>query len=201
MSDIRKTEDGPHGQSVRDIYVHQLVNLAGGAEDPEIIEFFLELIEKDRNEWVRLEAAADMQFLKIPPGMRERVVGALEKCRKNERIDFQVLASHALIAVAKQSGSTDPGAVETLARIARGEGMADWKIMVPYHNLKSMVRDPATGKDIPYRDSRKTGMRLKAMDGLAMSGDRSSRIALRKLEEDGDIRIRERARQLNTVRR
>jgi hypothetical protein len=84
-----------------------LAELGREAIDAETQRLFADLMEKDEDEWVRLEAAAQFAFLPLADENLPRVTGLLEKCRADERINFQVLASQSLLMIGKRQKKTN----------------------------------------------------------------------------------------------
>jgi hypothetical protein len=199
IAEINKREiDESSGETLRDMYVPKLSELNGDVQDPELVNYFLDLIQNDPNEWVRLEAAADIGNLNIPDDMVVKVNTALDKARKLDAVNFQVLAARAKIKVNKKKNKQDMESVKSIALIAQGKDQSKWKIMIPPHNKNTMIAEPGSKTKIPFEDFFKTELRINAMDGLAISGDDFSKKTLKELEKDGNATIKQKATEFRT---
>jgi HEAT repeat protein len=195
ITHIRERADAPDGSTLRSIYVARLSEFDSSFHDEQLIRFFINLIQNDPNEWVRLEAAADIGRLRIPEGMVDEVSAILEKSRKQEAVNFQALAGASLIRVRKAHRKSTTEAEKDLAKLAHGQDKAKWKIMIPPHNRNTMIQDPESKVKVPFEDFFKTNMRVFAIEGLGRAGSDYSKKVLKDLEKDGDKRIKESAKE------
>lgn len=182
------------GESMRSFYVARLSELDSSVLDAETQTLFADLIEKDEDDWVRLEAAADVAYLPLAGDKLQRVNGLLEKCRTDERVNFQVLASQSLLEIGRKQKKANLAAEKTLAKIAQGQDMAKWMVMIPPHNVGMMIADPASKAQIHFEDFYKTNLRIKAINALSQSKDDFSKKVLTDLTKDGNAWVRETAK-------
>jgi len=182
------------GESMRSFYVARLSELDKSVLDAATQTLFADLIEKDEDEWVRLEAAAEVGYLPLTEGILPRVTGLLEKCRTDERVNFQVLASQSLLIIAKKRNRTNVQAEKTLAGIAQGRDMANWKVMIPLHNVGTTAMDPTSKTQIPIEEFFKMNLRNTAISALSIAKDEFSKKTLTELAKDGNAWVSETAR-------
>lgn len=176
--------------AMRDMWVYHLSMMRLAQEDPKVVSLFVDLIERDKNEWVRLEAAADIHYLRIPKELESNVYSALVKARSNSYVNFKVLSSISVIQIKKKRNKEDSESIRILSSIAKGEEISNWKIMVPKHNIGAMVEDPTSKRQVPIEEILKIGMRTRAIEGLRVSNDKESRTLLTSLENDENIQVK-----------
>lgn len=192
---IRERADAPDGSTLRSIYVARLSELDSSFHDESLVRFFIDLIQNDPNEWVRLEAAADIARLRIPADLVDEVIAALEKARSHEAVNFQALAGASLINVRKSHRKSTAETEIALAKLALGQDRARWKVMIPPHNRNTMIRDSESKVEVPFEEFFKTNMRVFAIKGLGKSGSDYAKKVLASLEKDGDTRIKGSAKE------
>ena len=184
------------GESMRSFYVARLSGLDKSVLDSATQTFIVDLIEKDEDEWVRLEAAAEVAYLPLTEGILPRVTRLLEKCRADDRVNFQVLASQSLVIIGKKRNRTNVQAEKTLAEIAQGRNMAKWKVMIPLHNLGTTAMDPSSKTQIPIVEFLKMNLRNQAIYALSLAKDDFSKKVLTDLSKDGNSWVSETARSV-----
>lgn len=184
------------GESMRSFYVARLAGLDKSVLDAATQTLFADLIEKDEDEWVRLEAAAEVPNLPLAEELVPRFIRLLEKCRKDERVNFRVLASQSLLKIAKKRNRTNEAAEKTLAEIAQGRDMAKWKVMIPLHNVGTMAMDPSSKTQIPIEEFFKMTLRNQAIFALSLAKDDFSKKTLTDLAKDGNTWASETARSV-----
>lgn len=182
------------GESMRSLYVARLAELDSSVLDADMQTLFADLMEKDDDEWVRLEAVGQIAYIPLADDKLARVTGLLEKYRSDERVNFQVLAAQSLLAIGKKKKTTNVQAEKTLAKIAQGQGMAQWKIMIPPHNVGTTIADPTGKAQIPFEDFYRQNMRRKAIFALSIPKDDFSKKVLSDLTKDSDAMISETAK-------
>lgn len=178
------------GESMRDLFVHELTTLDPSVLDRTTVEFVLSLAENDESEWVRLEAAADIADMPIPSDLEPKVIATLEKCRADKRVNFQVLASQSLLKLAAKGGRTDLGSEKVLARVAQGQDLAKWTVMIPMHNAGKMIKESGSKTEIPVEQYLKTNMRVNAVYALSRSKSDFAKGVIAGLAKDGNDRVR-----------
>jgi HEAT repeat protein len=183
--------DPASGESMRDLFVHELTRLDPAVLDRATVEYVLRLVEDDESEWVRLEAAADIADMPIPSDLEPKVIATLEKCRADKRVNFQVLASQSLLKLAAKGGRTDSGSEKALARVAQGQDLAKWTVMIPAHNAGKMIREPGSKTEIPVEQYMKTNMRVNAVHALGRSKSDFAKGVIAGLAKDGNDRVRD----------
>jgi hypothetical protein len=185
-----KMRDHASGESMRDLFVHELTMLDPAVLDRATVEYVLSLAENDESEWVRLEAAADIANMPIPSDLEPKVIAMLEKYRMDKRVNFQVLASQSLLKMAAKRGTTDLSSEKALARIAQGQDLAKWTVMIPAHNAGKMIREPGSKTGIPVEQYMKTNMRVNAVQALGHSKSDFAKGVIAGLAKDGNERVR-----------
>jgi hypothetical protein len=191
---MTKTEGG----NLRDLYVAKLSELDTSLLDENVVKLFIDLMEKDENAWVPLEAVAAIVNLPIQKGTLPKVTSLLEKYRNDQRINFQVLASQSLVKIARKNGTPNLAAERTLANIAQGKDMEQWTVMIPAHNAGTMVSDPGGKAQIPFEEYSKVNFRLNAIHALAKSNSAFSKKIISGLAQDSHELVRETARGLSS---
>jgi hypothetical protein len=181
------------GESMRSFYVARLCELDRAVLDAGTQGFIVDLIEKDADEWVRLEAAGEVAYLPLTAELIPRVTRLLEKCRKDERVNFQVLASQSLLRIGKKRNRTNVAAEKTLAGIAQGRNLAKWKVMIPAHNVGTMAMDPSSKTQIPIEEFFKMTLRNQAIVALSLAKDDFSKKTLTDLAKDSNTWVSETA--------
>ena len=187
------------GESMRDIYVAKISELDSSVLDPETLNLFSDLIDNDENVWVRLEAVADIANFPMSEDMVPKVTGLLEKYRNDERVNFQVFASQSLLRIGHKHGKLNMQAEKTLAKIAQGQDLEKWKVMIPTHNVGTMIMDPGSKSQIPFEDFYKVNMRVKALLALTLSKDDFSKKVISDLAKDSNTWVRETAQSYSAA--
>jgi hypothetical protein len=190
---LTKTQGG----SLRDLYVARLSELDSNLLDAETLNLFTDLIENDENAWVRLEAVATIVNIPIPKEKIPKVSGLLEKYRNDQRVNFQVLASQSLLRLGRKHGTATLQAEKTLAKIAQGTGMAKWTVMIPSHNVGTMIMDPGSKSQITFEEFAKTNLRLNAVNALAKANSDFSKKVISDLAQDSNQMVREAAQAIS----